>query len=161
MDPFATLELEVRMDLDPATLEGNYLRLSRLSHPDLLGSLPAEAQIEAMARSARLNDAYRVLRDPWHRARAILDLRAPGAFAGAKRLSGEFLAGMMDLAEEIATARGDAVAPLRARLRRTIDGYLQRICEQLARGEYHAAAVSLHESNYHRKALHDLDAASA
>ena len=77
-DPFDTLGLPARFDLDPAGVERAYLSRAAACHPDLAGQDP-EAAARAARAAAALNDAKAVLLDPESRARALLARRDPGA----------------------------------------------------------------------------------
>jgi len=58
-----------KLALDSADLEKRFYQLSREWHPDRHGGA-----IEAVAKSAEINGAYRILRDPWKRAGYVLEL---------------------------------------------------------------------------------------
>lgn len=160
MDPFVVLGVPVTMDLDEAEVERRYLELSRESHPDHNSSAAPEEQIAVLERSARLNDAYRVLRDPWRRAAAILELRHPGVLDGNKQLSPGFLMEAMELSEEVAQASAESAGPLRSRIEAQIAEDLSTLRASIEKGEWDEAATLLHQSRYHRKALEDLKAAA-
>ena len=146
------------MDLDADELERRYLERSRESHPDYHRSASSEQQLAVLDTSARLNDAYRTLRDPWTRAEAILKLRDPNVLARTKQLCPMFLSEAMELAEEVATAADERREQVLARIRAGVDGYLTKIRQEIARGSWERAATLLHEARYHRKALADLEA---
>jgi molecular chaperone HscB len=157
-DPFGTLGLEPALDIDRNTLEARYLELTRACHPDHHGGGLDEAeQIALLDRAARINDAYRLLRDPWRRAEALLELRDPGVIERNKQLDPGFLMEAMELAEEVATAaEGSSAENLTRRLETSIEEDRQRLAAAVADRDHDAAAVALHESRYHRKALNDL-----
>ena len=157
MDPFAVLGLEPRMDLLDADLEKVYLRLSRETHPDAHPGASAKEQVAILSRSADINDAYKKLRDPWQRARAILELRVPGIMEQTKDLQPTFLMEAMEQAEEVAKAGEDDKPGLARRLDRAIAESLAQISVDIENDRNEAAAVLLHESRYHRKARADLD----
>ena len=105
-DPFATLGLPPRYDLDADELERRVLALSSELHPDRFTD-PLE-QADAAERIAAVNHAHRTLRDPATRAAALLDLHdEPGG--DDKALPPELLMGVMEVREalEEATAAGD------------------------------------------------------
>jgi molecular chaperone HscB len=156
-DPFTVFGVERTLDLDERALERRYLALSRESHPDRLRSQEVGDCPAALARSAEVNDAWRVLRDPWLRARALLETRSPGVLAKNQKLDPAFLAEALELAEEVAFATGPKVAPLRTRLTAAIAADFDALRAELARGDVDAAAKRFHASHYHRKALHDLE----
>ncbi len=158
LDPFAVFGIEHRLDLDPRTLEKRYLQLSRECHPDLHRASGAADCAAVLARSAEINDSWRVLSDRWERARVLLEVRAPGVIAAEKRLDPEFLASALDLAEQVATSADAAVETLRTELAAGAEAAFDRVRSAVAAGDFVAAARRLHESKYVRKALADLDA---
>lgn len=157
LDPFSVLGVEHTLDLDPKVLEQRYHELSRACHPDLNRS-PATADcIAVLQRAAEVNDAFRVLRDPWERARALLELRDPGVLDREKQLDPEFLLQALELAESVATADPAAVPALRAELQRALAADFVAVAAAERAGDFAAAARRFHAANYHRKALRDLD----
>ena len=156
MDPFAVLGLEPRLDLDAKALERAYLDRSRAVHPDFHQNARPEQQAEMLARAAELNDAWRVLRDPWRRAQALVDRLDPKASERTKQLSCPFLVEAMELAEEVAATNDPA--PLRERLRRQLEHLLAQTRSHLDAGRADAAATAVHQSRYFQKALADLEA---
>ncbi len=157
-DPFTVFGLPRSLELDDRALERRYLELSRECHPDRNRAANTADCIAVLQRSAEINDAWQVLRDPWRRAKALLETQAPGVLDRTKKLDPAFLADALELAEEVAFARRDQVAALRARLVERLAVDWQNLCSAMARGDLAAAARTLHESHYHRKALADLDA---
>jgi len=157
-DPFETLGLPATMDLDAATLEARYLELSQTAHPDRNADVDPDAQVAMLARAAAINDAFRTLRDPWTRARALCERLAPGVVAATTKLSPEFLAGAMELAEEVALAESDAATALTERIRRALAAILLEIRAALTDGDASSAARRLNEARYWQKAGADLRA---
>ncbi|MFO1051576.1 MAG: Fe-S protein assembly co-chaperone HscB [Planctomycetota bacterium] len=156
-DPFATLGVPATMDIDDADLEARYLGLARASHPDHAGS-DVEAQVAAMARSAELNDAYRELRDPWRRARALAERLEPGVLDATKSLDGNFLIEAMELAETVDSCTPAGAAGLEARIESRLRDDLASIRTALAQGDARRAARKLNEARYWQKARSDLRA---
>lgn len=117
-DPFALLDLEVRFDVDPATLEQRFLAASSRCHPDRFSD-PLD-QADAAERMSRVTEAYQTLRDDESRARALLQLRlGEGITSGGdtsggddKALPPELLMEVMEVRESLdeAVAEGDAEA---------------------------------------------------
>jgi len=116
VNPFVVLGVPPTMDLNADELERRYLELSRQTHPDRNRSESQQQQIAVLARSAKLNDAYRQLRDPWSRAKTLLSLRRPGILESTKQLCPIFLTEAMELSEEIAETAATDVADLAARV---------------------------------------------
>ena len=71
---FEYLELPRRLQIDLSQLEKSFYGLSRRLHPDLYFQRPEQERVLAEEASARLNDAYRTLRDPVARAEYLLEL---------------------------------------------------------------------------------------
>ena len=83
-DFFAVFGLERRLAIDGAALQRRFYELSRQWHPDFHGSAAPDAQARALQESARVNAAYRALRDPLARAEYLIRLTGgePGGEGG-------------------------------------------------------------------------------
>lgn len=161
LDPFTVFGIEHRLDLDLRSLERRYLQLSRDCHPDLHRAQGAADCAAVLARAAEINDAWKLLRDPWERARTLVELRAPGAMLAQRALDPEFLATALELAEEVAFAEAGAIPALQSRLQAMADAQFATLARATTAGDYETAARTLHESRYVRKALADLAARTA
>ena len=159
-DPFTVFGLPRSLEIDERALEQRYLKLSRECHPDLHRAKDTADCVAVLQRSAEINDAWRVLRDPWRRARALLESKAPGVLDANKKLDPMFLAEALELAEEVANARDAAIVPLRERLLAALRDDWTRLGAAVQSGDHAGAARVVHESHYHKKALQDLDAKS-
>ena len=74
MDHFEVFGLPRRLGIDAADLQRKFYELSRRSHPDFHQGAPSERQAEILEISARLNAAYRALRDPIARIEYLVRL---------------------------------------------------------------------------------------
>lgn len=74
MDHFEVFELPRRLAIDAAELQRKFYELSRRGHPDFHQAASAERQTEILEASARLNAAYRALRDPIARIEYLVRL---------------------------------------------------------------------------------------
>lgn len=103
-DPFETLALPARFDLDPASIERAYLGVIARTHPDQSGVRADEA-----ADAAAANRARQVLADPERRANALLARLGGPAKEQDQSLPDGFLMEMMETREAIesAFARGE------------------------------------------------------
>lgn len=101
-DPFVLLGLEPRFDLGVEQIDRAWLVRSARAHPDRAGD-PVQAA-EAVRATALLNEARRILRDPFLRAEALLDRRATLAEGRAAALPQAFLAEMMERRERLEDA---------------------------------------------------------
>lgn len=156
-DPFTVFGVPKSLDLDGRTLERRYLELSRDCHPDHNRAANAADCAAVLQRSAEINDAWRLLRDPWQRARALLLARDATSLDRNKKLDAAFLGEALELAEEVAFAETDQIAPLRARLEQHLQAAWQTLQQAFAADDLDLAARTLHQSHYHHKALADLD----
>ena len=85
---------------DAALLEARWKELQRQVHPDKFSTQGAAAQRVAMQWSARINEAYRRLKDPLKRAAYLCELN--GALVNAENntaMPAEFLIQQMELRE--------------------------------------------------------------
>ncbi|MGC7589569.1 Fe-S protein assembly co-chaperone HscB [Bisgaard Taxon 46] len=74
MNPFKIFDLPVDFHVDQATLSTRYLALQKSLHPDNFTTHSAQEQRLAMQRSAEVNDALQILKDPILRADSIIAL---------------------------------------------------------------------------------------
>ncbi|PJG82986.1 Fe-S protein assembly co-chaperone HscB [Caviibacterium pharyngocola] len=73
-NPFSLFDLPVDFSLDQAQLSARYLALQRSLHPDNFAQCSAQEQRLAMQKSAEINDALQLLKDPISRADCIIAL---------------------------------------------------------------------------------------
>jgi len=74
MDHFEVFGLPRRLAIDAVELQRKFYELSRRGHPDFHQGASPERQAEVLAASARLNAAYRALRDPVARIEYLIRL---------------------------------------------------------------------------------------
>jgi len=104
-DPFDTLGIEPRFDLDLAALELRHRELSKALHPDRYAGAPAAERRLSLSRAIDVNEAFRTVKDPIRRAEALL--RRAGAAVGETgepRPEPALLMEMMEVREELAEA---------------------------------------------------------
>jgi molecular chaperone HscB len=121
MDHFEVFALPRRLGLDEADLRRRFHELSRRYHPDFhLGAGPEE-QARILETAARINAAYRTLRDPIRRVEYLLRLEGGGEAEGVKaKAPADLLAEMFEIQEGLQEARSGGLdearrAALRAR----------------------------------------------
>jgi molecular chaperone HscB len=71
---FEVFDLPRKLGIDAAELQRRFHALSRRHHPDFHQSAPAEEQARVLESSARVNAAYRALRDPIARVEYLVRL---------------------------------------------------------------------------------------
>ena len=104
-DPFETLGVEARFDLDLRALEQRHRDLSKALHPDRYTGAPAAERRLSLGRAIDVNEAFRVLRDPIRRAEALV--RRAGIAVGETAepaAAPALLMEMMDAREELSDA---------------------------------------------------------
>ncbi|PYN36005.1 MAG: Fe-S protein assembly co-chaperone HscB [Candidatus Rokuibacteriota bacterium] len=74
MDHFEVFGLPRRLAIDTVELQRKFYELSRLHHPDFHQAASPEEQARTLEASARLNTAYRALRDPIARVEYLVRL---------------------------------------------------------------------------------------
>ena len=75
VDYFAFFGLPYKLNLDAATLEREFYKLSRHLHPDINAIGSTLEQEWSLEQSSQLNDAYRTLKDPIARTEYLLRLQ--------------------------------------------------------------------------------------
>jgi len=169
MDPFDTLGLPARFDLDPTELEQRYRDLQKQLHPDkhVLGS--ASERRASLSHAVSVNEAYRALKDDLKRAEALV-LRLGGS-ADEKRGSQdpELLMEVMELREAMAEARDERdlerakqlSADVRSReqeARAALKQTLEALADQQGKGSVAQAESSLARLRYYRRFQDEVDA---
>jgi molecular chaperone HscB len=111
-DYFALFGLLPRYRFDPDELDRAYRALQRDIHPDRYASADEAQRRLALQSSARVNEAYRALKDPVGRAQYLLSLHGIDALAETNTaLRPEFLEHELERREAVADAHAakDAV----------------------------------------------------
>lgn len=158
MELFAVLDLPPSVELDLDLLERRYLEKSRAAHPDRFAGDPAEA----IELQARVNDAFRVLQDPWTRYSYWIECRHPGLMEERKRLDPGFLAEAMEAHEEVLDALDDESrrSEQEQQTRGSIESTRSRVADLLSDPDDHAkleeAATLLHQVRYAQRRLEAL-----
>ncbi|HEY7366513.1 MAG TPA: Fe-S protein assembly co-chaperone HscB [Methylomirabilota bacterium] len=122
MDYFEVFGLPRRLGIDAQTLQRRFYELSRRYHPDFHAGAPREEQARTLEASARLNAAYRALRDPIARIEYLVQLeegRQTREGATVKpQAPAELLAEMFEIQEALDETRaGDLAETARETLR--------------------------------------------
>jgi molecular chaperone HscB len=137
VDPFSTLGLTRRYDLDEADLERRYRDLQRTLHPDRHTNAPASERRMTLQKAVEVNEAYRTLRDGQRRAEALLaalsgEAGVPVTDPGEKA-DPELLMEMMELRESLSEAKAARDAVEVARLSKRVTADQRELRERLTR----------------------------
>src|SRR5205809_4645711 len=131
MDHFEVFGLPRRLAIDTAELQRRFYELSRRHHPDFHQAAPPAEQARTLEASARLNAAYRALRDPIARIEYLVRLEEgrdtnEGAVVKPKAPP-ELLEEMFEIQEALQDAKaGGLDADGRERLAAERDRLLER-----------------------------------
>jgi len=105
-DPFQTLGVPARFDLDAEELAQRHRDLSRALHPDKFAGAGAQERRLSLSRAIEVNEAFRALKDPIKRAEALLRLGGvPVGETAEPKPSQALLMDMMERREELGDAR--------------------------------------------------------
>jgi len=131
MDYFEVFGLPRRLGIDAEALQRRFYELSRRLHPDFHAGAPPAEQARTLEASARLNVAYRALRDPIARIEYLVQLEEgrdtrEGAVV-KPQAPPELLEEMFEIQEALAEARaGD----LDETVRKTLSAQRERLLAQ-------------------------------
>jgi len=128
-DPFTTLGVDRRFDLDTEDLRRRFIAASSEVHPDRFTD-PIE-QADAVEKMSRVTDAFRVLSDPELRARALLRLSGLEAEGDKDKLPPDLLMQVMEVREEMEAAIEASNRPEMDRLRGWAESQRQQYLDQL------------------------------
>lgn len=99
MNYFQLLSLERDYKIDLINLEAKYLTASKKYHPDFSNSAIFDA--EALKLSAKVNQAYSTLKDPYQRAEYLLKLESGKNSEEIRTVPPEILEEVMDIRFEL------------------------------------------------------------
>jgi molecular chaperone HscB len=140
---FELFGLPERFAQDRASIDARWKDLQREAHPDKFAGQGAAAQRVALQWSVRINEAYKRLKDPLHRAAYLCEVRgAPINAENNTAMPADFLMEQMAWREELDEAKSEAdLDALDAELKRARDEALHRIEALLDREGDPAAAA--------------------
>jgi len=164
---FELFGLPARYRVDPDALDAAYRKMQSEVHPDRFARGSDAERRLALQASARVNEAYRTLKDPVQRAQYLLGLNGVDAVAETdSQLPFDFLERQLERRE----AAGDALAAGDERtlssLREAVRGDAREIEDHLAQAldmgaDYAAARPRVRELTFLAKLADDIGAMSA
>jgi len=165
-DYFALFGLPPRYRFDADQLDLAYRTLQREIHPDRYAVADEAERRLALQSSARVNEAYRVLKDPVGRAQYLLSLRGIDALAETDTaLPQQFLEGALERREAVAEAHsGGDVARLGAileQVRSDAAALESSLADRLEAEAWSAARNAVRELRFLSKVAGDIEAALA
>lgn len=160
MDPFATFGLNATFDLEIPEIERRYRDLQRTLHPDRFVSAPSSERQAALRKAVEVNEAYRTLRDPLSRARALLVLRGHALSSDAKA-DPAFLMEIMERREALSDARAKRDLASAQRLANEVRDdearAYRRLTELFSDGTSGEIAGELSKLQYFRRFLSEIE----
>jgi molecular chaperone HscB len=166
-DYFALFGLPRRYRFDGAQLDAAYRALQRGVHPDRYAAAGETERRLALQSSARVNEAYRALKDPVSRAQYLLSLHGIDALGERDTaLRMEFLQQELSRRESIAEAHAQGDAAKLAALLEAVRSDIATLEASLAQhldGEqgFVAAREDVREMRFLTKVAADIEAALA
>ncbi|HAI13863.1 MAG TPA: Fe-S protein assembly co-chaperone HscB [Phycisphaerales bacterium] len=132
-NPFELLSVPMQFDVDAKALHRAFVQQSAANHPDRF--LDPLDQADAADKSAAINKAYLILKNPFDRAAAMIALLADTPIADSKQLPAGLLMEMMEIREELEDAQASKNQAELHRLKQWANEqesqYLQTIAEAL------------------------------
>ncbi|MCF6338500.1 MAG: Fe-S protein assembly co-chaperone HscB [Gammaproteobacteria bacterium] len=105
---FALFDLPVSFDIELDALSARYRDAQRAAHPDKFANAPEGERRLSVQMAARINEAYRVLKDPLSRGRYLLELHGVALDDSDTAFDGAFLMEQMELRERLADVKNSA-----------------------------------------------------
>lgn len=161
-DFFGVLGMPVRYAMDRETLEQAYLARAQAVHPDRFAAADSGQRRAAMECSSRVNEGYRVLRNPVQRAEYLVklggtDLDSSDPNTGAPAMGQGFLIEMIEQREAVEQAREAgpaAVDDFRDQVEAEMDSTLRAAITAIEADNISQAATCLVRRRYFQR-LHD------
>jgi len=143
---FELFGLPAAFGLDSVALDQAYREIQSRVHPDRFAHAGDAERRASLQWTTRVNEAYRILKNPVQRAKHLLELHGIDvAFETNTQMPTDFLLQQLELREELegATAKKDAdgLDALRARLRAEKGILEKQIAESLDTRKDHEAAA--------------------
>jgi molecular chaperone HscB len=105
---FGLFDLPVSFEVDLTLLSARYREAQRAAHPDKFANASEADRRLSVQLAARINEAYRVLKNPLSRGRYLLELQGVDLNDADTAFDGEFLMEQMELRERLADVKGSA-----------------------------------------------------
>jgi molecular chaperone HscB len=161
---FELFGLPQRYRFDPEKLDAAYRALQRVVHPDRYASAGDAERRVALQSSARVNEAYRALKDPVGRAQYLLSLRGIDALAETNTaLPAEFLQRELERREAVGEAQAardaDHLAALLREVRSDAAVLETTLADRLEAEAWENARDAVRELRFLTKVASDIEAA--
>lgn len=153
---FEIFGLQPSVDLDVSSLEAKYRELSLQNHPD---RNPSD-RVAAAQRTAAINDAIKVLKDPARRALYLLQLK--GIDLERVQMPMDFLERILEQREQLEIAKAKKDVPrargLAAQISAESEGVLAEGQAALRAGDVQKATAALAKVRYFTRFIEEVEA---
>lgn len=153
---FEIFGLQPSVDLDVSSLEAKYRDLSLQNHPD---RNPSD-RVAAAQRTAAINDAIKVLKDPARRALYLLQLK--GIDLERVQMPMDFLERILEQREQLEIAKAKKDVPrargLAAQISAESEGVLAEGQAALRAGDVQKATAALAKVRYFTRFIEEVEA---
>ena len=162
---FTLFALPERMALDSGLLDSAFHRVQNEVHPDRFASAGASAKRVAMQWATRVNEAYRVLKEPLQRARYLCELHGVDLEVESNtRMPAAFLMAQLEWRESLDDAKAasdaNALEDLHARLIAEFRSATSEITELIdSQHDFTAAAQAVRRLMFLDKTRDDIERA--
>lgn len=165
MTHFELFSLVPSVDLDVPALEAQHRKLAMEAHPDRAGTDPHARRLAA-EKSAALNDAIKVLKDPVRRAFYVLELKGvkldSDQSAAKVKMPMDFLEEIMEQREQLeavkATRKLETAHAMAVGIRDARTRTLEQAQDALRRDDVPTATTALGRVRYYTRFLEEVDA---
>jgi len=150
-DPFSTLGLEPRVEVERAAIDKAFRTRSKDVHPDKHGRKSDTERRHAVQHTTLVNEAYQTLKTPAGRVRALLAMRGVDITAdGARTSDPQLLLEMMTLREKMDTADASALLSLDVELKDAVRSAVAAATDYFDRdqGDLEDAVVAMERIRY-------------
>lgn len=147
---FVLMDSPKTFDVDTAQLTEKYKELQWKLHPDKFTDVSEEEKRLSEEQSSRVNEAYKTLLKPLSRGFYLLNLNGEEIKEGeATSVDAEFLAGIMEQYEEIASSDAEKLKEIQAENKESLEKCIQNISSAFAKGEISTARQQVIKLNYY------------
>ena len=166
MTHFELFGLRPSVDVDVAALEAQHRALALETHPDRLGAADARTRRLAAEKTASLNEAIKVLKDPVRRAFYLLELKGVKLdtehAAAQLKMPLEFLEEIMEHREALEGAKSKRELAAAQAMAKEIGVAQQKNLaaaqEALRQDDVPAASLALGKVRYYTRFLEEVEA---
>jgi molecular chaperone HscB len=161
-DHFALFGLKPAYNVDSGTLEQHYRAMQSEVHPDRFANASEQERRLSMQWSSRVNEAYRVLRNPLERANYLLRLHGVEALSARDTtMPTDFLTQQMEWREALGAARTETDEAALGNLEKMLQAEFKALEETLGhaidnRRDHAEAALTLRKLKFLDKLLADI-----